>query len=114
MKPYGKQYDCGRYGMLHVSEIATLSGVHHTCIRSRIRRGWKGADLCLHARVRPRIGRSQPRYSTMLIALKLAREFDDFDSVPTVSQIRRCHAMSTSTALRWRQMFHRAMRDERL
>lgn len=112
MKPYGKKYDCGHYGRLHVSEIARISGVDQANIRRRVERGWRGSDLCLPARVRPVIRSEQPRYSTMLVALKLARELDDFATIPSVQEIRKLHPMSVHTARRWQQTFARAMRGE--
>lgn len=103
------KHDCGRHGQLTAREISSLTGLDVTSIRKRVHAGWKGSELCLSARGRPIVKREQPRFSTMVIAMKLVRAFDDFETVPSIEDIRRCHAMARSTAARWRWMFRRAM-----
>lgn len=107
----GKKLDCGRHGMLTAREAGKIAGVSPEVIRNRVARGWTGDDLCKPPHGKYRITREKPRFSTMLIALKLARELDDFETVPSPERIRRVHPMSIATARRWRQTFARAMRE---
>lgn len=111
-KGSGIKHDCGRHGMLTAAEAGAVAGVSQEVIRNRITRGLTGADLCLKPRGKYRIAREKPRFSTMLVALKLARELDDFETVPTTQEIRRVHPMSEDTAKRWRQTFMRAIKEQ--
>lgn len=112
-KGSGKKIDCGKHGFLSAVEAGKLAGVSDTVIRNRIKLGWRGADLCLAPHGKYRITREKPQFPTMLHALKLAREFDDFDTIPSVVEIKRQLCVSTATATRWRQTFMRAMKEKR-
>ena len=97
-------YDCGKYGRLSRSQIATVAGISTVAVRQRIRAGYKGERLCLPAR-----GGFAKRgvvcRSTMLTAAKIARQFPD--RAPTWREIMRVHPMADSTARMWETVFHR-------
>lgn len=102
-----RKYDCGKYGRLSRSQIATVAGITNTAVRQRINSGYTGERLCLPAKA----GFSKRGVvcrSTMVIAAKIARQFPD--RVPSVPEIMQVHPMAKSTARNWQTVFHRLER----
>ncbi len=105
-----RTYDCGRYGKLTVRQIADIAGITIHGVQVRLRRHWKGEQLCLHISESRRIGWRKRGCSspTMVLALRLALNFPD--RLPTADQIRAIHPMTRDNATHWRS----AIRDARL
>lgn len=96
-------YDCGKFGVLTVREIAAIAGTTRAGIYRRIERGAKGEALC-----KPRyaalsnIRRVAPPRRHMLISMyKLVRLYPD--RLPTTEEIQRIRPMSLQNAQTWRQ-----------
>lgn len=111
--PMGRRprtYDCGKHGRLTVRQIADVAGITVHGVQVRLRRGWKGAQLCLHVSESRRIGWRKRGCSSpvMVLAVRLALAFPD--QLPTADQIRAAHPMTRDNATRWRS----AIRDARL
>lgn len=102
--PRAIKYDCGRFGMLSVPQIAAMAGISHTAVIGRLKLGWKGADLC-RAKLtgRTRKMRSQGNTSTMIISLRMADKFTS--GIPTLEQIMGAIPMSYRNAERWQAAF---------
>lgn len=106
-RPPERKYDCGKYGRLTRSQIATIAGISRAAVGQRIKAGYMGERLC----VRQKAGiakRGVVCRQTMLVAAKIAREFPD--RVPTIREIRMVHPMAESTARNWQTVFHRLER----
>lgn len=99
-----RKYDCGKYGRLSRSQIATVAGISTTAVAQRIRSGYTGERLCIPAKS-GYAKRGVVCRSTMLIAAKIARQFPD--RVPTFKEIMRVHPMAESTARNWQTVFHK-------
>lgn len=98
-------YDCGKYGRLSRSQIATVAGISTKAVAVRLNGGWKGESLCAPKRSGCNRKRGVVCRSTMLVAAKIARRFPD--RVPTTKEILEVHPMAESTARNWQTVFHR-------
>lgn len=100
--PTGK-FDCGKYGRLTRSQIATIAGISRAAVAHRIAAGYTGERLCVSQKAGI-AKRGVVCRATMVVAAKIARQFPD--RVPTVPEIMRAHPMAESTARNWQTVFH--------